>query len=290
MKQFLILITTVFMLSSCVCPSAIEVDSVQRNDKKLTCKDVVMEINEAEFFRKEAQQKQYRRVEYMLNPLCYPSGYLSGSKGMRAADSRLDYLNNIYELLGCGQDIKNVKPKPNPLPPQSNIAPQMFPQGGVPFTQGYPYPYGNPQYPANYAPYSYPQYGQPPQHARPVPFKGGTNLVKKTTIPQMGNKTKVAAPVALQQKKQNKRKTSNYANKTAIMFRPVPVRKPVEDPEFKKLSLQRTKEKMDGISLPFKVIPYQSETKQDKTPKSAPPLFSEKVEECVPYQGCLGAL
>ena len=74
------------------------------------------------------------------------------------------------------------------------------------------------------------------------------------------------------------------------MFRPVPVRKPVEDPEFKKLSLQRTKEKMDGISLPFKVIPYQSETKQDKTPKSAPPLFSEKVEECVPYQGCLGAL
>lgn len=288
MKQFLLVIISIFMITACACPSAIEVDSVQKHDKKLTCKDVVMEINEAEFFRKEARSKQYRRVEYMLNPLCYPSGYLSGSKGMRAADSRLDYLNNIYELLGCGQDIKNAPPKQTNIPPQASAAPVF--QQGVPYAYGYQYR----QQPQQYAPYGQQYY------TNPVPYNNAkpNNLVQKTSIPQMQNR-KTVPYIAMNDDKHSKKKSSYALNNRDIsinnrdisIFHPVPMMKPVNDPEFKRLSLERTKEKMDGIALPFKVIPYKEEEKQ--TVLEILPLFPENEkggEQCVAYQGCLGSL
>lgn len=92
------------LLSSCNCgnnANSPDMRPVQKTDKQLSCKDIVLEINEAEFYKKSAIERKQGRVEDVLFPYCYPSGYLNANATQKTAESRLDYLNQIYDLLDC---------------------------------------------------------------------------------------------------------------------------------------------------------------------------------------------
>lgn len=90
------------VLASCDCNPALEITSIQKSDKKLACKDIILEINEAEYYRAEAAESRKITFGELLMPTCWISGYVNGQQAIRSADARIDYLGHIYDLLDCG--------------------------------------------------------------------------------------------------------------------------------------------------------------------------------------------
>jgi hypothetical protein len=122
------------LVTSCNCSSPLEIASIQKGDKKLACKDIILEINEAEHYRGEAQDSKRIGLGNMLMPTCWISGYINGEQAIKSADARIDYLGHIYDLLDCGgmagpgagdedalpaldKPIRRVQPKALPMPP-----------------------------------------------------------------------------------------------------------------------------------------------------------------------------
>ncbi|MCD6035120.1 MAG: hypothetical protein K0R63_861 [Rickettsiales bacterium] len=125
------------LTASCSCPYVYELDSFQPNDKDKSCNEIVMEINEAEYYRKKAENNKGSQLGYYLNPFCYPSGFLSSDRSIRSAEERLDYLNQIYEMRGCGRQNRQSGAaagagvpgqRLQPLPPQPGAERYMAPQ------------------------------------------------------------------------------------------------------------------------------------------------------------------
>lgn len=107
---------------SCACNRPQEVRPVQREDKQLTCKDVVLEINEAEYLRKKALDSRGISADQALLPLCWAPTYIAGEKAVTAADERLEYLGQIYDLLDCGSKMRAPQQTLPPPPPVRNDA------------------------------------------------------------------------------------------------------------------------------------------------------------------------
>lgn len=97
---------------------------IQDSDKQLSCKEVVLSINEAEQYRKKAMETRGITADQALLPLCWAPTYLSAQDAVAAADERLEYLGNIYDLLNCGN--KN-KPPVQTLPPPPGYRPGALP-------------------------------------------------------------------------------------------------------------------------------------------------------------------
>lgn len=110
----------VLALASCTCKAPHKLKPIQQTDKKLTCKDVLMEINEAEFRKKEALDASAVSGGQVLLPLCWLPSYFSARNAVEAADDRLEYLTQIHDVLGCGK----VAPD-RPLPPPPAIRNQL---------------------------------------------------------------------------------------------------------------------------------------------------------------------
>ncbi|MBL0317914.1 MAG: hypothetical protein IPP74_01190 [Alphaproteobacteria bacterium] len=100
------------LVAGCSCKSSVRVQPIQRKDKLLTCKELALEINEAEYFRRAAEVNKDSPVDIFL-PLCYAHSQESAQRAVKSADERLEYLNHIYDLLGCA---RQRPPKP-PAPP-----------------------------------------------------------------------------------------------------------------------------------------------------------------------------
>jgi hypothetical protein len=114
-----------------------KVTSIQRSDKKLTCKDIILEINESEQYRQEAANAKAIGVGEALAPACWVTGYLDGEAAIKSANARIDYLGRIYELLDCSgdgtsaSDYGSAPAKPS-NPPQATPIPPAPPPVVVP--------------------------------------------------------------------------------------------------------------------------------------------------------------
>ena len=111
------------VLSSCTCGVPLKVTSIQRSDKKLACKDIILEINEAEHYRDQAAKEKGIGFGESLMPVCWVSGYIDGEEGVKTANARIEYLGQIYDLLDCGgkQQPKISMPPPKPFVPPVSI-------------------------------------------------------------------------------------------------------------------------------------------------------------------------
>lgn len=112
------------LLGSCTCNKPYAMRSIQDDDKQLNCKAVVLSINEAEQYRKKALETRGITTDQALLPLCWAPTYLAAQDAVAAADERLEYLGNIYDLLNCG---KKGKPPPKTLPPPPPYRPGALP-------------------------------------------------------------------------------------------------------------------------------------------------------------------
>lgn len=116
--KLLIFIGMFGALGACTCATPVVVSEIQRSDKKLTCKDVILEINESEHFKDLASKERGIGLGNALMPVCWVSSYVDTSKAINAANARIAYLGNIYDVLDCGgkSDIPNTGMRA----PQSN--------------------------------------------------------------------------------------------------------------------------------------------------------------------------
>ena len=131
--SFISLFVLVLVTAACNCGTPIKIKSIQQDDKNLTCKDVILEINEAEFFRKEAAISQRITLEEAFTPTCWLSTYMSGSEAARAANERIQYLSQLYDILDCGgrktapanapNQVQQQAPAYSPMPQTSQNAP-----------------------------------------------------------------------------------------------------------------------------------------------------------------------
>lgn len=101
LKIFLLVILPGILLS-CTCSNPLIVTPIQKTDKKLACKDVILEINEAEHYRDLAKAERGIGFGNMLMPVCWVTSYTNAAKAVKAAETRIAYLGNIYDVLDCG--------------------------------------------------------------------------------------------------------------------------------------------------------------------------------------------
>lgn len=102
------------LVSGCASSSSPKVKAMQRKDKLLTCKEILLEMNEAEFYRATAQKNKGPSVKNMLMPLGYISTYMSAEEAIGAAEARVDYLDRIYQIMDC--DAKEYRRRDHSIP------------------------------------------------------------------------------------------------------------------------------------------------------------------------------
>lgn len=106
MQKILITTALCFSLVACAGKDSEKVAAMQKKDKNLTCREVLLEQNEAEFYKSTAQKNKSPDVKSVLMPLGYISTYMNAEEAVGAANARVDYLARIYEIMGCDQKIQ----------------------------------------------------------------------------------------------------------------------------------------------------------------------------------------
>lgn len=119
LKKKFFCIVLILLLSSCNCSPPLRITSIQSTDKKLACKDIILEINEAEHYAQQASEAEGISLDEILVPTCWVTGYLDGNQAKKSSQARIEYLGHIYDLLDCG--------KAPPERPQSNAPKNMAP-------------------------------------------------------------------------------------------------------------------------------------------------------------------
>jgi hypothetical protein len=89
------------LVSACTGQRSERVNSLQKKDKYLSCKEIQLEMNEAEFYRRTAEKNKGPSVQNVMMPLGYISTFMSAEDAIQASDARGDYLNRVYEILEC---------------------------------------------------------------------------------------------------------------------------------------------------------------------------------------------
>ncbi len=142
-EKLLVVAGISIIVSACNCGGGAgnpDIRPVQKTDKQLSCKDIILEINEAEFYKRTAVERKQGRVEDVLFPYCYPSGYLNANSVQKAAEQRLEYLNQIYDLLDCDAKSRfDARKMPAPTTTYQDITPVPIPSAPVPPRTSVPY-------------------------------------------------------------------------------------------------------------------------------------------------------
>jgi hypothetical protein len=120
-SRILALLFVALLVTSCTCNSSFRVTPIQKKDKELACKDIILEINEVEHYREDAVNSKSVGITKMFSPYCIVSDFADASQAVKAADERIKYLGHIYELLDCGGDNRPDISQ-TPIPPNSPIA------------------------------------------------------------------------------------------------------------------------------------------------------------------------
>lgn len=113
-----------FMLAACAGESSTVLKPMQRKDKQLSCREVLLEMNEAEFNKKEAVQKRNPGIKSVIMPLGYVSTYMNAEDAIEAADARMSYLDKIYEIMQC-ENEENGQYSEAPRAPYPTRRPQQ---------------------------------------------------------------------------------------------------------------------------------------------------------------------
>ena len=123
------LLLTIIALSSCSGVRSSAVVPVQSKDKQLTCREILLEINEAEEYKKTAENNKDPGLRSFIAPLGYAYTLSSANDAIKASDDRISYLQDIYRISGCaggassltdeqlrGHTFGSGFPTPSPVP------------------------------------------------------------------------------------------------------------------------------------------------------------------------------
>lgn len=83
-------------------PRAAQITTV---DKQMSCEELQLEINDAEYIRQTALQNRGLSARNILWPFGYPSTYMSAEEALQSAERRLAYLQRVYAIKDCKRPI-----------------------------------------------------------------------------------------------------------------------------------------------------------------------------------------
>lgn len=119
MKKIFVSFLFLIFLSSCG-EESFKVEPIKKTDRQLSCNDIMLEINDAEFYKKQAEEKKSLGVKSIVMPLGYIDTYMNADEAVVAATSRVDYLKKIYQIKGCGTPQAGARvPEPVEIPQAS---------------------------------------------------------------------------------------------------------------------------------------------------------------------------
>jgi hypothetical protein len=90
----------------------VKVKALQKNDKNLSCREILLEMNEAQFYDKMAHKSRGVKLKNVLMPLGYVSTYMNAEDAIGAAQARVEYLDKIYEIMHCEEREKELEKLP----------------------------------------------------------------------------------------------------------------------------------------------------------------------------------
>lgn len=92
--------------------ATVKVKSLQKNDKNLSCREILLEMNEAQFYNRMAHKNRGVKLKNVLMPLGYISTYMDSEDAIGAAQARVEYLDRIYEIMHCEDQEKELEKLP----------------------------------------------------------------------------------------------------------------------------------------------------------------------------------
>ena len=96
-----IAILMLFAVASCSGVRSNAVVPVQSKDKQLTCREIILEMNEAEQYKIAAESNKNPDVRSFLAPLGYAYTITSANEAIDSAEKRINYLREVYQISGC---------------------------------------------------------------------------------------------------------------------------------------------------------------------------------------------
>ena len=91
------------LLAACGTPSEKGAPPMRRNDKLLTCDELLLELNDARFLQKQAMENKGMNFKNIVWPVGYPATYQSAEEAIDQTGKRIEYLSNIYTIKKCDQ-------------------------------------------------------------------------------------------------------------------------------------------------------------------------------------------
>ena len=88
-------------LTNCSGVRSNSVVPVQSKDKQLTCREIVLEMNEAEQYKLSAEKNKNPDVRSFLAPLGYVYTLTSANDAIDSSEKRINYLREVYQISGC---------------------------------------------------------------------------------------------------------------------------------------------------------------------------------------------
>ena len=97
----IIAVLSILALSACSGVRSNAVVPVQSKDKQLNCKEIILEMNEAEQYKSAAENNKNPDMRSFLAPLGYMYTMTSANEAIDSAEKRINYLREVYQISGC---------------------------------------------------------------------------------------------------------------------------------------------------------------------------------------------
>ena len=153
MQKLGLVVVALLITSSCAGTRSASVIPVQSRDKQLSCREIKLEMNEAEQYKAAAEKNRNPDLRTFLAPLGYMYTVTSASEAITASEERIKYLQEVYDLSGCnaksatgltneqmkGHTFTGGYPTPSPqeMQTQPYVNPQQYQQPYYPPQQQY---------------------------------------------------------------------------------------------------------------------------------------------------------
>lgn len=103
LSKTLLLITfgALLVCTGCKGKDSMYPNPISSKDKELDCEHIKLEINDAEYVKRQASRNRGLKMRNVLWPFGYPATYMNSSDAITKANERIEYLQEISKIKGC---------------------------------------------------------------------------------------------------------------------------------------------------------------------------------------------
>lgn len=104
-KNIFVVTAAALALAACGGKHSPRASQVTTIDKNMSCEELQLEINDAEYIRRTALENRGISARNILWPFGYPATYMSADEALTSAERRLDYLQKVYVIKDCKRPL-----------------------------------------------------------------------------------------------------------------------------------------------------------------------------------------